>query len=155
MDLSPSVPDDATVRPAAYTKAHKASALGVSADLLREKSAVNEDVVTQLATGALQRSPASLSLAVSGVLGPEEDEDANPVGLVYFCAMQRDSAPLVVREDWGKQPPEQLLRFTINRAFDLVETTIKHSQIGITADASDAPPGQVNYEPPARPGHQT
>lgn len=55
-----------------------------SADLLREKSAVNE---TQLATGALKHSPASVSLAVSGVLGPEEDEDGNPVGLVYFCCV--------------------------------------------------------------------
>ena len=36
-----------------YTKALKTSALGVSADLLREKSAVNEEVVMQLATGAL------------------------------------------------------------------------------------------------------
>jgi Competence-damaged protein len=61
------------------------SALGLSADLLREKGAVNEEVVTQLARGALKHSPASVSLAVSGVLGPEEDEDGNPVGLVYFC----------------------------------------------------------------------
>jgi nicotinamide-nucleotide amidase len=80
-----------------YTKAHKTSALGVSADLLREKGAVNEDVVTQLATGALNHSPASLSLAVSGVLGPEEDEGGNPVGLVYFCRVRSGGQPVVVK----------------------------------------------------------
>jgi nicotinamide-nucleotide amidase len=66
-----------------YTKEHKTAALGVSADLLRDKGAVNEAVVMQLAQGALQRSPASLSLAVSGVLGPKEDEDG-PGGTGLF-----------------------------------------------------------------------
>ncbi len=104
-----------------YTKAHKTAALGVSPDLLRERGAVNADVVTQLAAGALDRSPASLSLAVSGVLGPEEDEDGNPVGLVYFCCLRRHGEPVVVREEFGKSPPDQLLQRAIARGFDLIE----------------------------------
>jgi PncC family amidohydrolase len=108
-----------------YTKEQKTKALGVSAQLLEEHGAVNEMVVRQLAAGALKRSPASLSLAISGVLGPEEDEDGNPVGLVYFCALAKDKEPLIVREEWGKQPPEQLLRLAISRAFDLIETAVK------------------------------
>jgi nicotinamide-nucleotide amidase len=107
-----------------YTKAHKTSALGVSADLLREKSAVNEEVVRQLATGALNHSPASLSLAVSGVLGPEEDEDGNPVGLVYFCCVKSGGQPVAVKEEFGKKEPEQLLQLTIDRAFDLIESCL-------------------------------
>src|SRR5689334_3950174 len=74
-----------------YTKAHKCQVLGVSGKLLKEKGAVNEEVVTQLAEGALERSPASLAIAVSGVLGPKPDEDGNPVGLVYFCALLKGS----------------------------------------------------------------
>jgi nicotinamide-nucleotide amidase len=105
-----------------YTKAHKRAALGVSADLLRDDGAVNEEVVRQLARGALRRSPASLSLSVSGVLGPEEDEDGNPVGLVYLCCMKSGGEPVVVREDFGKQSPKQLLQLTIARAFDLIES---------------------------------
>jgi PncC family amidohydrolase len=111
-----------------YTKAHKTSALGVSADLLREKSAVNEEVVTQLATGALKHSPASLSLAVSGVLGPEEDEDGNPVGLVYFCCVRSDRQPVVVKEEFGKKEPEHLVQLTIARAFDLIESCFDESR---------------------------
>jgi nicotinamide-nucleotide amidase len=107
-----------------YTKAHKHAALGVSADLLRDHGAVNEEVVTQLARSALERSPASIGLAVSGVLGPEEDEDGNPVGLVYFCCLRSGAAPVVVKEDFGKQDPEQLLQLTIGRAFDLMESCI-------------------------------
>jgi nicotinamide-nucleotide amidase len=91
---------------------------------LRDHGAVNEDVVKQLAQGALRTSPASLSLAVSGVLGPKEDEDGNPVGLVYFCCVTAGGAPIVVKEDFGKKEPEQLLQLTIARAFDLLESSI-------------------------------
>jgi nicotinamide-nucleotide amidase len=112
-----------------YTKTHKTSALGVSADLLRVKGAVNEEVVTQLATGALKHSPASLSLAVSGVLGPEEDEDGNPVGLVYFCCVKSGGQPVVVKEEFGKKEPEQLLQLTIARAFDLIESCFDESRV--------------------------
>jgi nicotinamide-nucleotide amidase len=108
-----------------YTKEQKVKALGVSAQLLKDHGAVNEEVVRQLAAGALERSPASLSLAISGVLGPEEDEDGNPVGLVYFCALAKGKAPCIVRENWGKQAPGQLLSLAINRAFDLIESSAK------------------------------
>jgi nicotinamide-nucleotide amidase len=111
-----------------YTKEQKTKALGVSAQLLKEHGAVNETVVRQLATGALQRSPASLSLAVSGVLGPEEDEDGNPVGLVYFCCMRSGGHPVVVKEEFGKREPEQLLQLTLSRAFDLIERCVGESR---------------------------
>ncbi len=107
-----------------YTKQQKFMALGVSPELLARDGAVNEEVVRQLALGALDHSPASLSLAVSGVLGPAEDEDGNPVGLVYFCAVAKDKAPMIVREDFGSHPPDELLRHAINRAFDLIQAAI-------------------------------
>jgi PncC family amidohydrolase len=111
-----------------YTKAHKQTALGVSREVLRDRGAVNEEVVKQLAPGALQRSPASFSLAVSGVLGPEEDEDGNPVGLVYFCCMKSAQEPVVVKEEFGKKKPEELLQLTIARAFDLIESCVGESR---------------------------
>jgi PncC family amidohydrolase len=114
-----------------YSKAHKTAALGVSADLLREQGAVNGDVVTQLAAGALAHSPASLALAVSGVLGPEEDEDGNPVGLVYFCCLTRHGQPVVVREEFGKNSPERLFELVIARGFDLIEAYIAVKEKGV------------------------
>jgi nicotinamide-nucleotide amidase len=111
-----------------YTKEHKTAALGVSADLLRDKGAVNEAVVVQLAQGALQRSPASLSLAVSGVLGPEEDEDGKPVGLVYFCCVRSGGEPVVVKEEFGEKEPAQLLQRALNRALDLIEQCVDGSR---------------------------
>jgi nicotinamide-nucleotide amidase len=104
-----------------YTKDHKTKALGVSARLLAEQGAVNADVVQQLAAGALERSPATMAIAVSGVLGPEPDEDGNPVGLVFFCILAKDKPPMVVREHFGNQPHGQLLEKALHRAFDLIE----------------------------------
>ena len=107
-----------------YTKEHKTKALGVPWRLLKEQGAVNVDVVKQLAAGALERSPATMAIAVSGVLGPEPDEDGNPVGLVYFCVLAKDKQPKVVKEEFGEQPHDQLLERTLHRAFDLIEGSV-------------------------------
>ena len=110
-----------------YTKDHKTAALGVSRRLLQEQGAVNADVVKQLASGALERSPATLAIAVSGVLGPERDEDDNPVGLLYFCVLAKESPPNIVREEFGQEPHDQLLKKAIHRAFDLIEAAAKYA----------------------------
>jgi nicotinamide-nucleotide amidase len=107
-----------------YTKDHKTKALRVSARLLREQGAVNADVVKQLAAGALECSPASMAIAVSGVLGPEPDEDGNPVGLVYFCVLAKDKPPTVVKEEFGGHPHDLLLQQTLQRALDLIEAAV-------------------------------
>ena len=107
-----------------YTKEHKTKALGVSWCLLKEHGAVNADVVKQLAAGALERSSATMAIAVSGVLGPEPDEDGNPVGLVYFCVVANDKQPMVVKEEFGEHPHDELLDRTLHRAFDLIEVSV-------------------------------
>lgn len=107
-----------------YTKEHKTKALGVAWRLLKEEGAVNDEVVKQLAAGALERSPASMAIAISGVLGPEPDEDGNPVGLVYFCTLRKDKQPKVVKEEFGEQPHDQLLVQALHRALDLIESSV-------------------------------
>ena len=111
-----------------YTKAHKCKALGVSENLLKEQGAVNAEVVRQLAAGALERSPASIALAVSGVLGPEKDEDDNPVGLVYFCLLGKGGEPKVVKEEFGKRPHDELMQATLVRAFTMIEASISQAR---------------------------
>lgn len=81
----------------AYTKDNKSRALGVSAELLREKSAVCVDVAVAMAQGALARSPANVAVAITGVAGPEPDEDGNPVGRMCI-AVARQGAPAIWTE---------------------------------------------------------
>jgi nicotinamide-nucleotide amidase len=65
-----------------YTKENKTRALGVPANLLADKGAVCPDVAAAMAHGALERSPADVAVSITGVAGPDPDEDGNPVGRV-------------------------------------------------------------------------
>jgi nicotinamide-nucleotide amidase len=65
-----------------YTKKNKTRALGVPASLLAVKGAVCRDVAAAMAQGALERSPADVAVSITGVAGPDPDEDGNPVGRV-------------------------------------------------------------------------
>jgi nicotinamide-nucleotide amidase len=84
-----------------YTKANKIKALGVSADLLKEKGAVCREVAVAMAVGALARSPADLAVSITGVAGPDPDEDGNPVGLVCITLARTDDEPQHIERHYG------------------------------------------------------
>ena len=84
-----------------YTKAHKTAALGVPAELLRERGAVCPEVAAAMAEGALRRSPAKIALAITGVAGPATDEDGNPVGRVCLALARRGEPTLTLERDYG------------------------------------------------------
>jgi PncC family amidohydrolase len=77
-----------------YTKQQKEKALGVSSHLLRTKGAVCREVASELAEGALKRSVADIAIAVTGVAGPDPDEDGNPVGRVIVGVCCRGRSPV-------------------------------------------------------------
>jgi nicotinamide-nucleotide amidase len=104
----------------AYTKHQKTKALDVSARLLAESGSVHPDVALQMAQGALAYSDASIGVAITGVLGPDPDEDGNPPGLVYFATAHRSGPARVVREQFNGGDPDKIRRRVILRAFELV-----------------------------------
>ena len=85
----------------AYTKENKSRALGVSTELLRDKSAVCVDVAVAMAQGALARSPANVAVAITGVAGPEPDEDGNPVGRVCIAVARQGASPVRIENRYG------------------------------------------------------
>jgi nicotinamide-nucleotide amidase len=103
-----------------YSKEHKSSSLGVDATLLKSKGSVNAEVALQMAQGALHRSAASVSLAITGVLGPDPDEDANPAGLVYFAACRQGLEPLIRRETFAGDSPEAVRRRAVEHGLQLL-----------------------------------
>jgi nicotinamide-nucleotide amidase len=84
-----------------YTKENKTKALGVSEHLLTEKSAVCAEVAIAMAEGALNRSPADLAVAVTGVAGPEPDEDGNPVGRACIAVARRGHETSHLERNYG------------------------------------------------------
>lgn len=65
-----------------YSNAAKQEMLGVSATTLAHYGAVSEQVVREMAEGALQHSHAQFAVAVSGIAGPGGGSEAKPVGTV-------------------------------------------------------------------------
>ena len=68
-----------------YSNAIKQSVLGVSAQTLVQHGAVSEEVVREMALGALQRSSADYAIAVSGIAGPDGGTLEKPVGTVWLA----------------------------------------------------------------------
>ena len=68
-----------------YSNAAKTRLLGVDAALIAEVGAVSEPVARAMATGAVQRVHAGLSVAVTGIAGPGGGGADKPVGLVHFA----------------------------------------------------------------------
>lgn len=73
-----------------YANRSKARLLGVSVDALRAEGAVSEQVVTEMAAGALGSSGADVAVAVSGVAGPDGGTPEKPVGTVWIAWQKRD-----------------------------------------------------------------
>lgn len=72
-----------------YSDEAKQSLLGVSASTLREHGAVSEATVREMAEGALELSGADLSIAVSGIAGPDGGSTEKPIGTVWFAWSSR------------------------------------------------------------------
>jgi nicotinamide-nucleotide amidase len=73
-----------------YSNAAKTEMLGVSADLIVRVGAVSEEVARAMAEGALARSPATVTVAVTGIAGPTGGSREKPVGLVHLATTRRD-----------------------------------------------------------------
>ena len=68
-----------------YSNLSKQDLLGVPADTLGEHGAVSEATARAMAEGALMRSRAQASLAITGIAGPEGGTAEKPVGTVWLA----------------------------------------------------------------------
>ena len=67
-----------------YSNAAKTDMLGVDAALIAQFGAVSEQVAAAMAQGAVKRSAALVSVAVTGVAGPAGGSSEKPVGTVWI-----------------------------------------------------------------------
>jgi nicotinamide-nucleotide amidase len=70
-----------------YSNDAKAELLGVDAALIEAHGAVSEVVARAMAFGAVRRSHAQASVAVTGIAGPTGGTPDKPVGTVWFGFM--------------------------------------------------------------------
>lgn len=103
-----------------YAKAAKTALLGVPDALIAKETAVSRAVAERMAQGARAASGADVAVAVTGVAGPEPDDDGNPVGLMHIAVVTADRPVLHVCIRSGETPREANRRRAITEALALL-----------------------------------
>lgn len=107
-----------------YAKQAKANVLGVSPSLMSSETAVSRRVAEAMARGALERLDSDVALAVTGVAGPQPDEDGNPVGLVHTVVVSRAGNVDHLEQRLEGVQPEALRQAVLLGALHLLAETV-------------------------------
>lgn len=75
-----------------YTNVAKSEMLGVPPSLIHAHGAVSPEVAVAMAVGALAKSKADVTVAVTGIAGPGGGSPEKPVGRVYIATAVRRGA---------------------------------------------------------------
>ncbi len=81
-----------------YSNDSKQEMLGVQKNTIEGFGAVSENVVKEMANGALTYSKADIAIAISGIAGPDGGTKEKPVGMVCFGLMIRGQMPYAITE---------------------------------------------------------
>jgi nicotinamide-nucleotide amidase len=108
-----------------YSNEAKHEMLGVSSALIAEHGAVSQAVAQAMALGAMRHSRAQVTVAVTGVAGPNGGSVDKPVGTVWFAwATPSDAGPTLGAETaWVKT---EVMHFNGDRAA-VREATTEHA----------------------------
>lgn len=104
-----------------YSNEAKTEMLGVPADLILRLGAVSRDVAIAMAEGAIAKSRADISVAVTGIAGPDGGTPEKPVGLVHLAAARRNGATIHEEQRFGDLGRHEIQLATVLAAFDLLK----------------------------------
>jgi nicotinamide-nucleotide amidase len=102
-----------------YSNAAKVRDLGVTPRTIDDHGAVSERTVREMAAGALRVSGADVSIAVSGIAGPDGGSAEKPVGTVWFCVAGPRNQIIAEGEVFAGNR-ETVRRASVKRALELV-----------------------------------
>ena len=103
-----------------YSNEAKNVMLDVPMRLIERHGAVSESVARTMAEGALAHSFAVLSVAVTGVAGPEGGTAEKPVGLVHLACTKRGGKTQHREERYGDLGRSAIREATIRTAMEML-----------------------------------
>ncbi len=106
-----------------YSNQAKMDMLGVQADTLAHFGAVSEQVVREMAAGALAHSRAQVAVAVSGIAGPDGGSELKPVGTVWLA--WADGKGVRAERRWFPGNREEVRRQTVIHALTGLGATLE------------------------------
>ena len=87
----------------AYTDEVKEKLLGVSHEVLEEKSAVSEEVAREMVLGTIKTIGVDFAIASTGVAGPGGGTAEHPVGTIWLAYGTKDEVrTFKLTEDFGR-----------------------------------------------------
>lgn len=103
-----------------YTNQAKVDLLGVLPETLATFGAVSRETALQMSSGALMRSRAHVSVAVTGIAGPGGGSVDKPVGLVHLAARCRDGRVIHREMRYGDLGRDGVRLATVETALGMV-----------------------------------
>lgn len=112
-----------------YSNGAKIAALGVPAQSIETHGAVSKEVACAMAQGALDKSRADLSVAITGIAGPGGGLEAKPVGLVHFACATRNGRRVHVEKRFGSIGRGAVRMNSVEVALTLLLQAIENDQV--------------------------
>ena len=105
-----------------YSNEVKENVLGVKKQTLDTVGAVSEEVVKEMAAGALKNIVTDYTIAVSGIMGPDGGTNDKPVGTVWVCVGSNEK--LVTEKFTFRFDRERNIRLTALNALNMLRKFI-------------------------------
>lgn len=110
-----------------YSNEAKMEMLGVSPETLATHGAVSRETALEMAAGALARSRAGVTVAVTGIAGPDGGSTEKPVGLVWFGLALEGREPVAQSHIFSGKDRAGVRASTVETALDMVLSILKAS----------------------------
>jgi len=101
-----------------YSNEIKMKLLGVKEKTLIEHGAVSKECVKEMLSGVGELMGADISVAVSGIAGPDGGTDEKPVGLVFIGVKLKEE--FFIEKNIFKGDRNEVQQKAKNRAFEMV-----------------------------------
>ncbi len=108
-----------------YSNEAKIDVLGVSPALIEANGAVSKETASAMAAGALKRSKAHVSIAVTGIAGPGGGTEDKPVGLVHLCVAGPDSREICREKRYTDIGRTKVRERTVEDGLDMLKAMIR------------------------------
>lgn len=81
-----------------YSNEAKATMLKISPDLIAKYGAVSRQTAKAMAIQSTKNSLATISVAITGIAGPQGGSKAKPIGLVYIASYNQQNKKLILKK---------------------------------------------------------
>lgn len=107
-----------------YSNDAKIKQLDVSANIIHQHGAVSQQTAEAMTVGALSNSTADISIAITGIAGPDGGSHDKPIGTVWISCMRRGEDPRASCYEFSGDR-QQIRLQAIVKALHHIQSTIK------------------------------